>query len=56
MGRAVYARNPRNLEELRLFLMQEWDNLPQDRIRRLIRSMRRRCDAVIAANGGVTRY
>lgn len=56
LGRAVYARDPQNLDELRLFLMQEWEDLPQDRIRRLIRSMRRRCDSVIAAQGGATRY
>ena len=56
LGRSVYARNPRNLNELRHYLMEEWDNLPQYRIRRLIRSMRRRCDSVIAAGGGMTRY
>uniref|UniRef100_A0A3B3RGY2 Tc1-like transposase DDE domain-containing protein n=1 Tax=Paramormyrops kingsleyae TaxID=1676925 RepID=A0A3B3RGY2_9TELE len=30
--------------------------LPQNNIMRLVRSMRRRCQAVIAANGGNTRY
>ena len=56
LGRAVYARHPRNLQDLRHCLMEEWDALPQYRIRRLIRSMRRRCEWVIFAEGGMTRY
>uniref|UniRef100_A0A671XB86 Tc1-like transposase DDE domain-containing protein n=1 Tax=Sparus aurata TaxID=8175 RepID=A0A671XB86_SPAAU len=42
--------------ELRVALVEEWNALPQNNIMRLVRSMRRRCQAVIAANGGNTRY
>ncbi|RXN05943.1 Transposable element Tcb1 [Labeo rohita] len=47
---------PRDLAELRVALVEEWNALPQNNIMRLVRSMRRRCQAVIAANGGNTRY
>lgn len=56
LGRAVRMRRPNNVEELKLALMQEWANLPQAKIQRLIRSMRSRCQSVIDANGGPTRY
>ena len=47
---------PNNLRQLRVALTEEWQSIPRDRIRRLINSMRRRCEAVVAANGGHTRY
>uniref|UniRef100_A0A3Q1EP54 Tc1-like transposase DDE domain-containing protein n=1 Tax=Acanthochromis polyacanthus TaxID=80966 RepID=A0A3Q1EP54_9TELE len=34
----------------------EWNALPQNNIMRLVKSMRHRCQPVIAANGGNTRY
>ena len=37
-------------------LQEKWDNITQDQIQRLIRSMRRRCQATLDANGGHTRY
>ena len=47
---------PETLDELRRALIQEWNNIPQAFIRNLIGSMRRRCQAVINARGGHTRY
>ncbi|KAL0161944.1 hypothetical protein M9458_041340, partial [Cirrhinus mrigala] len=47
---------PRDLAELRVALVEEWNALPQNNIMRPVSSMRRRCQAVIAANGGNTRY
>uniref|UniRef100_A0A3B4XCL7 Tc1-like transposase DDE domain-containing protein n=1 Tax=Seriola lalandi dorsalis TaxID=1841481 RepID=A0A3B4XCL7_SERLL len=41
---------PRDLAELRVALVEEWNALPQNNIMRLVRSMRRRCQALIAAN------
>uniref|UniRef100_A0A3B5ATP7 Tc1-like transposase DDE domain-containing protein n=1 Tax=Stegastes partitus TaxID=144197 RepID=A0A3B5ATP7_9TELE len=38
---------PRDLAELRVALVEEWNALPQNNIMRLVRSMRRRCQAVI---------
>ena len=42
--------------QLRQALLEEWDQIPEYKIRRLISSMRRRCQAVIEARGHHTRY
>lgn len=47
---------PRTLAELRHALKEELQRFPQYKIRRLISSMQRRCQACIAARGGHTRY
>lgn len=47
---------PENHHQLAQALQEEWNNMPQQRIQRLIGSMRRRCQAVITAQGGHTRY
>jgi len=49
-------RQPQTLQELREALLEEWDNIPQDVIRKLVESMRDRCEVVIAANGRVTLF
>ena len=58
LGRAVQARL--NMDstraDLRRFLLEEWDRLPQNIIQRLIHIMRRRCAECIAAGGGPTHY
>ena len=58
LGRAVQTRL--NVDstraELRRFLLEEWDRLPQNNIQRLIHIMRRRCAECIAAGGGPTHY
>ena len=55
---AVSSRpvQPASVQELRQALLEEWDQIPQYKIRRLISSMRRRCQAVIEARGHHTRY
>lgn len=54
----VRARNPgpATIAELKTALEEEWERLPQDLIKKLIRSMRNRLRAVIKARGGNTRY
>ena len=44
------------LQALTQALIQEWAAIPMITVRRLIRSMRRRCVSVINARGGHTRY
>ena len=58
LGKRVYSRRhpPINRQQLAMALQEEWDNITQDQIQRLIRSMRRRCQATLYANGGHTRY
>lgn len=54
----VRARNPAptTLGELEIAVNEEWDRIPQGTIKILIRSMKRRMQAVIKARGGNTKY
>lgn len=47
---------PETLDELRIAILRTWEEIPQQDIRDLIVSMRSRCQAVIRARGGNTRY
>lgn len=49
-------RQPVNLNELANAVMEEWPLVSQDVIDNCINSMPRRCQAVITARGGATRY
>ena len=55
---AVSSRpvQPASVQKLRQALLEEWDQIPQYKIRRLISSMRRCCQAVNEAQGHHTRY
>ncbi len=58
LDRQVRAHTPppRTHAELRQMLIEEWHNIPQWRINRLISSMQRRVAAVTRARGGHIRY
>ena len=57
LGRQVRDNHDvENVRDLANALKQEWTRIPQRVIRKLIFSMRRRCDAVVVAAGGHTRY
>lgn len=57
LGRNVRSRhNARNIQELGNALQIEWNAIPQNDIRNVIGSMRRRCNACVQAGGGHTRY
>lgn len=47
---------PQTLRQLEQALRHEWQNIPVNMIRRYLRSMYRRCRAVINSAGGHTRY
>ena len=47
---------PMTLNQLGQDLIRVWNNIPQHFFGTLVRSMRRRCQACIDANGGHTRY
>ncbi len=55
---AISARpvKPITIQDQRQALLEEWVRIPQDSIRGLISSTRRRCQSVINANGNHTRY
>ena len=50
------SKTPRKPDELLNALQEEWQRIPRMNIRRLIRSMHPRCNAVIRARGGHTEY
>lgn len=58
LKRRVRSRNPvpTTINELRVALLEEWDGIPQDIIKKLIRSMKNRLQAMIRARGGNTKY
>lgn len=47
---------PTNIQDLEHALLQEWNDIPQVTINKLINSMTRRVQAAIDANGGHTRF
>ena len=52
----AHPNQPTNLPQLQATLLQEWNNLPNNIVRRYIRSMRNCCRAVINSNSGHTGY
>ena len=56
LGRRLARRNITNFAALTPAIAEEWAAIPQPLVRRVLRSIRSRCEAVIAAQGGATRY
>lgn len=58
LGRTVSNMHPppQNNDELFDALSNAWNNIPQQQLATLVHSMRRRCQAVVNAAGGHTRY
>lgn len=58
LGRRVRQREPPliTLRDLKLALIEEWENIPQQCFRNLVYSMPNRITAVQAARGGNTKY
>ncbi len=58
IGRKINEREPpcQDINELRATLIQEWRQFPQNRLRRLVQSMRRRVQELHRKRGGYTRY
>ena len=58
IGKRLHNRQyqPQPVQELENALLEEWRVIPQETISRFVRSMSRRCQAVIRARGGNTRY
>ena len=56
MSRSIHQCHvaPQTVQELADALVQVWEEIPQETIRHLIRSMPRRCREVIQARGGHT--
>jgi len=54
--RAYYDASKIPFEELRAIIQEAWDAVPNDFIEKLFESWYERCQAVIDAEGGPTRY
>jgi len=47
----VEKRMPRNINELKQFMTEEWDAVPEATVQNLISSMKKRCEFVLEKNG-----
>ena len=47
----VEKRMPKNCDDLIQYMWEEWDNIPEPIVKKLVRSMRQRCELVIEKNG-----
>jgi hypothetical protein len=58
IGRKINQLNPKcqNIDELRTVILQEWQQFPQERFRRLVRSMTRCVTELHNKRGGYTLY
>jgi len=54
--RAVYDASMLSLAQLKQIILEAWNAVPDSYIESLFNSWRARCQAVIDANGGPTRY
>lgn len=52
----VEKRTPQNLDELELFMKEEWDAIPKITLKNTIKSMKTRCKLVIKNNGDYIDY
>ena len=58
LGQKVNARTPKcqNIQELRTALLQEWQQCPQHRLRRLIHGLGKRVQELYRIRGNYTHY
>jgi transposase len=56
LGHRVGSRNHSNRVDLLQHLQEEWAKIPSDFLEKLIESMPRRCEAIIASKGIATKY
>ena len=54
--RNVEERKPKNLKELEMFMIEEWDRIPQEIYKNLIASMPARCEQIINIQGERINY
>ena len=56
MKKRVRQKNPQNLMDMAVAILEVWRTLPENFLKKLIESMPRRIEACIRARGGRTRY
>ncbi|CAD7081779.1 unnamed protein product [Hermetia illucens] len=57
LKKRVARRSPKSKEQLKAFIQEEWENIPNEYdVKKLISSMKRRLQAVLDAKGFHTKY
>ena len=58
ISRKINQRNPKcqNIDKLRTAILQEWQQFPQERLRRLVRSMTKSVTELHNKHAGYTHY
>jgi DDE superfamily endonuclease len=56
MKRRLAELAPKNINQLKSFLIEIWNTIPQEFLQKLVASMPKRCEEVIKARGGHTSY
>ena len=56
LKKKVRGQNPTNLNVLKRVISEEWDKIEPNTFQKLVESMPDRCQAVILAKGGHTKY
>ena len=56
LKKAVHKRSPKNLKELKSYIVEEWGKISPERCQRLVEAYQHRLLAVIEAKGGITKY
>jgi hypothetical protein len=52
----VEMHMPQNIDKLKCFLAEEWEAIPDDKVKNLIRSMKNRCEMILEENGNRIPY
>ena len=52
LKKRVKSRNPKNLEELKIIAIEEWNKIPKDFVKKLFINFTKRCKKIIELEGG----
>ena len=52
LKKRVKSRYPKNPEELKIIIIEEWNKIPIDYVKKLFINFRKRCEKIIELNGG----
>ena len=56
MKNNVEKRMPKDVDELKRFMGEEWEKIPQETVQNIILSMNRRCELILQHNGNRITY
>ena len=56
MKRKIRQRRPRTVEQLKLYIKQEWERIPPTKLQQLVSSVPKRLLSVVKRKGDVTQW